>query len=168
MDKFKVYFRRMLEAFPKASFLATSLPYGRYFWSRTAPDELTPTERAIEDFIAAGGEFSRLFFVDDGDLRNSEVLSTLRNQRRIGVRVLVGDSARVPARLQEFFVVDADAAIGWKIDLTPRQTITNFRFTIDRTKLRRYHDRFLELLEHPAVGEWTDDQPAGPNVSAGT
>jgi hypothetical protein len=57
LESYRSYHRRAHEVNPGATFLATSLPYRKWFWMGDY------VERTISSFIATGGTVQRIFFV---------------------------------------------------------------------------------------------------------
>ena len=156
IEKFRYHYGRMLKVFPDAHFLATSLPYQRYFWKRPDSGGRGPFELRMERFIQGGGRFSRIFFLYESDEEDEEVQETLRAQAAIGVNVYTADAEALPRRLLRFFVVDEDRKIGWKTDIDARQRLMNIQFTVSQEKLKSYGRLFEQILGHEKTRRFSD------------
>lgn len=144
VDLFRYFYKRTLEVYPRATFLATSLPYQRYFWKNQ------PIEQAIARFIASGGRMKRIFFIGTPEeLDNNEVKEILSIQCEIGVEVYIADAEAVPAHLRRFFLVEDKGRVAWEVFIGPDNRIVNIVATSDPSATRKYRRMFQELLELP-------------------
>ena len=155
IEKFRYHYGRMLEIFPKAHFLATSLPFQSYFWKRPIGGELSTFELQMRDFIQAGGLFTRIFFLHRGDLQSTEVINVLNAQVDIGVEVYTTDGDSLPRRLLRFFVVDDEQKIGWQADIDAQRQLMNIRFTVLPSRLRDFSQWFKEILRHESTAKYS-------------
>lgn len=128
----------------QTAFLATSLPYQRYFW--VSNEDLTPILKALKSFTQNGGTFRRIFFIDEGDMEKQEVLSILNKQIELGMEVHTVSIDKVPRRLQKYFVVDDEASLAWEASIDTRQRINSMSFTTSRDETEMYRVIFHELM----------------------
>lgn len=106
IDLFRYFYKQTLEAYPHATFQATSLAYQRYFWKNH------PIEQAIARFIAGGGKMERVFLINSPEELNSEeVKEILSTQCAIGVKVYIADIRAVPVHLRRFFLVETEGRL---------------------------------------------------------
>lgn len=146
LESYRSYHRRTLEENPGHTFLATSLPYRKWFWRS---DHL---ERAMGDFIAGGGKIERIFFLPDGDasLAEQEVQDVMSIQSRLGVRVFTLDANRVPADLRRFFFVESGGSFGWEAMRGPDDQVVSLEVTADRNQTAALLARFEQLKKQSA------------------
>jgi hypothetical protein len=147
IDNFRYYYRRTLEEFPKATFLATSLPNSKYFWKN--PD----TEQAIENFINKGGKMKRIFYCtrpfDDLD---DEALHIIQKQINMKVEVYVTSARNVPQYFRgRFFLTEEHGAIAWEVALGSEGEIINFTATTRQDDTNQYVATFKEILKMPTT-----------------
>lgn len=154
-QKFRYHYGRMLENFPDSHFLATSLPYQRYFWSRPSGGGLSPFETQMKRFIDGGGRFTRIFFIHGNEPITEEARDVMSAQVDIGVEVLTADADALPPRLLRFFVIDQDQRIGWQVGIDPVQQLVDIRFTVDDANLKKYYKWFDEIRNHERTRRFT-------------
>ena len=142
IDLFRYFYKRTLEAYPHATFLATSLPYQRYFWKNQ------PMEQAMARFITGGGKIKRVFFISrPEELDDGEVKGILSTQIEIGVETYIADARIVPAHIRRFFVVETRGRIAWEVFIGPDNRIVGVVATSDPLETEKYARMFKELLE---------------------
>jgi hypothetical protein len=142
LDLFRFFYKRTLEAFPHATFLATSLPYQRYFWRNP------PIEDAIARFVADGGKMQRIFLIyDPAELRKSEVKEVMQRQVETGVDVYISDARKIPTNLRRLFVVEEEGRIAWEVNIGPDSRINRVIATSDPASIASYQRTFKELFE---------------------
>jgi hypothetical protein len=139
---FPYYYRRTLDAFPRATFLATSLPYQRFFWKNP---EL---ENAIHSFIENGGKFQRIFFTDEDTDDSDEVTDILNTQCRIGVTVYTINSREADG-LMKLFLIDENERIAWEPYINTNKQIISVTATSDAETIHHYKQLFLQLRALP-------------------
>ena len=146
-DRFVGYYRKLLKLYPGATFHATGLPYKRYFWTAA-------NLKMIEDFIAAGGKFSRIFYLSEGDSENAEVREILEAQCRMGVEVYTCDQREVAPKLKKgrYYVVETKKRIGWELSVDANYRITEITATANEADLSRYLG-FIDELKHSGATE---------------
>lgn len=142
IDLFRYFYKRTLEAYPHATFLATSLPYQRYFWKNQ------PMEQAMARFITSGGKIKRVFFISHPEeLDDGEVKEILSSQVELGVETYIADARVAPAHLRRFFVVETKGRIAWEVFIGPDSRIVSVVATSDSTETEKYARMYKELLE---------------------
>jgi hypothetical protein len=142
VDLFRYFYKRTLERYSRATFLATSLPYQRYFWKNQ------PMEQAIAQFVAGRGTMKRIFFISDPEeLNYEEIKEVLSIQCNIGVEVYITDARKAPPHLSKYFVVDTRERIAWEVFVGPTNEIVNILATSDPKSTKKYLRIFQELLE---------------------
>jgi hypothetical protein len=142
MDLFRYFYKRTLEVYPRTTFLATSLPYQRYFWKNQ------PMEQAIARFINSGGKMKRIFFIaNEEELNNEEVKEILSAQVKLGVDTYIVDIRMVPAQLRRFFLVEAEGKIAWEVFIGPDHRIVRIEATSDPSKTEKFNMIFQDLLK---------------------
>lgn len=150
IDLFRYFYKRTLEAYPRATFLATSLPYSRYFWKNQM------IEQAITRFIAGGGKMKRVFFISrPEELEDNEVKEILSTQVGMGVDVYVADARIVPASLKRFFVVETKGRIAWEVFIGPDERIVTIVATSEPTNVKKYMSMYEELLQLDGTRRYT-------------
>jgi len=150
---FGYFYRKSLEGNPGRHFMATALPYKRYFWKSQ------PALDAIGRFIANGGKMTRIFFLEsEGELSDDEVIEVLSSQVRVGVEVY--NICQAPARLKKYFMVAKDRSIGWETFIGTDQELVSATVTSQPDKILQYLRDFEQLMYLPAtrrfVGEAAD------------
>ena len=146
LEKFKSSFIKALEYKKKQSkdttFFATSLPYRRYFWD----EKTTPMMKAISDFVeSSGNNFERIFFLEEGDSKNKEVIEVLDKQIEFGITtytILIED---IPDELQRYFVVDEMDELAWEATINTKQEINNTKFTTSTNTIKKLKSIYLSL-----------------------
>jgi hypothetical protein len=111
LDLFRYFYRETLKAYPRKTFLATSVPDRKYFWKNDAVEE------KIADFTKHGGTMKRVFFFNrlDGPLTDSHLTEEQREilvrQMEIGVEVYA--TCRAPRDLDVLFFTESTGRIAW-------------------------------------------------------
>jgi hypothetical protein len=112
-SSFRFNFKRMLKAFPRATFLSTSslaTSYLSYLWNDR------DTEVALAHFIREGGKIKQIFFVrSPEEAASAEMQFTLDILKKIGITVRIVNSTRIPSSLKQYFIVESRGKIGWDI-----------------------------------------------------
>lgn len=146
IERFKSSYIKTLELKQesKSTFLATSLPYKRYFWTNS--EDLTPMVKAIDNFTKNGGSFKRIFFYEKGDLEKEEVIAILNKQVDLNIEVILIPIDSVPRRLQKYFVVDDETSFAWEVSIDTRQRINSMAFTTSKNETSKYKSTFHELM----------------------
>ena len=110
--RFRFYFKRTLQAYPKAAFLLTSSLITPYLWDDAE------IEDALASFICAGGRIKQIFFVkSSADLDLQDVQDILTHQRSMGIEVHAVNSTFIPDNFKQYFFVDSRKKIAWKIPI---------------------------------------------------
>ena len=150
VDLHRYFFKKTFEAYPRATFLATSLPYEKFFWKNK------PMEQAMARFIAKGGKIRRIFFIKHQDeLDSQEVKDILTTQCNMGIEVFITDAMHVPSHLTRFFLVDAKGRIAWESFVGADERITNFIATSSSEPIKNYLRMFNELLALSGTERYT-------------
>jgi SAM-dependent methyltransferase len=152
IEMYRGMYKKTLEAYKGAHFLATSIPSEQFFW-RTQ----SSTEQAISAFIKSGGRMSRIFFLSSyDDLRGEEARRILLTQCEAGVQVYTALLAGVPSHLRRFFLVDAEGRIGWEPVRGPDNTINGITMTADAEATTSYLRMFRELMNLDSTKPYMD------------
>jgi len=117
IDEFRLLYKETLKRFPKATFLATSLPSKAYFWRDPTIDA------AIDEFIKSGGQMTRIFFLP-GDAPDTEAVDIMNRQARTGVVVYYIRLADVPTDLHKLYMVDTEGRLAWQASIDAANEIT--------------------------------------------
>jgi hypothetical protein len=141
---FGYFYRKSLEGNPGCHFMATALPYKRYFWKSQ------PALDAIAKFIANRGTMTRIFFLEsEEELCNDEVIEVLSSQARIGVEVYT--LCEVPPRLQKYFMVAKDRSIAWETFIGTGQELVSATVTSQPDRTLEYLRDFDQLMNLPVT-----------------
>lgn len=148
-DRFAAYYKKLLNLYPDATFYATGLPYKRYFWNPA-------NQKMIEKFIKNGGKFLRIFYLKKGDAENEEVKEILDAQYRMGVKVYVCDLDRAANQLKsgQYYIVETQKRIGWKLSVDSDNRITKITATANQEDLSNYLKVIDELKDLDATEEY--------------
>jgi len=107
---FRLNFKHMLRAYPKATLLSTSSLATSYLWNEK------DMEDALARFIHEGGKIKQIFFVrSPEEAASPEMQVTLDLLKKIGITIRIVNSTRIPANLKQYFIVEARRKIGWDI-----------------------------------------------------
>lgn len=140
-DEFRLLYKETLRKFPKAEFCATSVPSKAYFWGDVAMEE------AITKFIKDGGKMKRIFFLKSADDINSqEVKTIILKQLQMGVEVYITNGARIPAELNNLFLVDSQERLAWQVDIDSSHRISRVSATVKPNEIQSYVQNFDNLL----------------------
>lgn len=161
IDLFRYFYKRTLEAYPRATFLATSLPYQKYFWKNQ------PIEQAMARFINGGGKIKRIFFVSrPEELDDNEVREILSTQVGIGIEVYIANAQTAPAHLRRFFFVESKGRIAWEVFIGPDNRIVSVVATSEPSDTEKYARMYKELLELNGTRCYPSKTiPAGENAT---
>ena len=143
VELFRYLYKVTLEKYPNAMFMATSLPYEKYFWRDR------PMEEAIERFIDKGGVMKRIFFLKSMDeLGTEEVAQIISTQCSIGVEVYVAVKSKIPRELRRFFVVDEGRQFAWELEVDQDRDneVTQITATTNQKDIDDYIVSFNRLL----------------------
>lgn len=148
-DRFVGYYKRILNQYSKSVFYATSLPFGRYFWTEA-------NIRMIADFSAGGGKFIRIFYIKQADLENAEVISVLDAHYYAGAEVWLCDLGLIADRLASgrYFSVDSQKRIGWELAVDSEQRITQITGTANKKDLDEFYTIFQEIKDSEATRKY--------------
>lgn len=150
VDLHRYFFKRTLNAYSRAVFFATSLPYERFFWKNK------PMEQAMTNFIARGGKIRRIFFIkNQEELNIQEVRDILYIQYNTGIEVFITDATHVPSHLKRFFLVEAKGRIAWESFIGPGERINNIIATSSPESIKNYLRLFDELLALSGTHRYT-------------
>ena len=140
-DEYRHYYISTLQAFPRATFYATSFLKVSYLWND--PD----VEDAIKEFIQrSGGKLTRIFFVrDSDDLNAPEIQDVLDRLCKIGVEVYWTHSNSVFSDLKKNFLVEANGAIAWETFMYEDLQLGNCVATTNQQETQRYCSIFARL-----------------------
>jgi hypothetical protein len=105
VTRFRFYFVRTLQCYPKSTFLST-VPY---LWKDPIIEE------AVARFIQKGGKIEQVFFVkDDQECSSPPLQAVLDHQEKIGVKVHIVNSIATPGDLKKNFIVESKGKIAWE------------------------------------------------------
>lgn len=141
LELFRYLYKRTLEKYPRATFLATSLPYERFFWRNQMMED------AIRNFIDDGGTMKRIFFIKNlEELNDEEVSQVIAAQCGIGVEVYVTVKDKIPRNLRRIFVVDQEKRIAWEVTVDQDSEITEVTATSNTLFIDEYIQCFETLI----------------------
>jgi hypothetical protein len=141
LELFRYLYKRTLEKYPRATFLATSLPYKRFFWRNPMMED------AIKKFIEDGGTMQRIFFVKSlEELKQEEVKQVIADQCKIGVEVFVTIKDKIPPHLRRIFVVDQEKRIAWEVNVDQDSEIIEVKATTNSVFINEYLRCFETLI----------------------
>ena len=159
VERYRYYYIRMLERFPKVSIAATSLPSSTYFWGNQA------IETAISKFISEGGKFKRIFFLKSwDDLQDTSIRQVLRKQIEIGVETYVVPITAIPAALYVLLVIEEQEKIGWQIYVDADGRIISVTATTNKQQTQKLRATFEQLLQVAETKKLTADDVAELSV----
>jgi hypothetical protein len=136
--RFRFYFIRTLQAYPKATFLST-IPY---LWKDPIIEE------AIARFIQRGGNTVQVFFVKDSQECSSQPLQAiLERQRKIGVQVHIINSTMIPGDLKKNFIAESRGKIAWEAHIHDDGSLGSSTITTNKHLTTSYCRIFEKLRE---------------------
>ncbi len=140
-DEYRNYYISTLQAFPGATFYATSFLKVSYLWNDPV------VEDALKDFIQKnGGKLTRIFFVrDSDDLNAPEIREVLDRLCKIGVEVHWIQSNSVFNDLKRNFLVEANGAIAWETFMYEDLHLGDCVATTNPQETQRYCSIFAKL-----------------------
>ena len=140
-DQYRHYYISTLQAFPGATFYATSFLKVSYLWNDPV------VEDALKDFIQKnGGKLTRIFFVrDSDDLNAPEIQEVLDRLCKIGVEVYWMPSNSVYSDLKRNFLVEANGAIAWETIMYEDLQLGDCIATTNQQETQRYCSIFARL-----------------------
>lgn len=142
-SSFRLNFKRMLKAFPNATFLSTSSLATSYLWNEKDMEE------ALSRFIREGGKIKQIFFVRSAEeAASKEMQVTLNLLKKIGIMVRVVNSATTPAYLKRYFIVESRRKIGWDIPINDQGHVGMSVITANTTATVEYCKMFETLWEN--------------------
>jgi len=142
VNDFSFYFRQLLRAYPRATFLSTSALSVSHLWTNRE------VAQALADFIQAGGRIKQVFFVRDlEDEASVEVRVVLAHLEHIGISVQIADH---PCDLKGFFFVEARRKIAWEIPIDRQGRIGTSVVTADEQTIASYAETFAALWKSDA------------------
>ncbi|WP_298898654.1 hypothetical protein [uncultured Psychroserpens sp.] len=147
LERFKSSYIRTLKykTSKNTTFYATSLPYKRYFWVNN--EDITPIIKGMSDFTKNGdGKFERIFFLENGDIENDEVIDVLNKQIELGIKTYIINIDKVPSKLQKFFVVDGQDELAWEVTIDTKQRINSTTFTTSKSEIERFKAIYSSLI----------------------
>lgn len=152
-DRFVGYYKRILKHYSKSVFYATSLPFGRYFWTES-------NIKMIADFTNGGGKFIRIFYIKQADLENLEVIQVLDAHHNAGAEVWICDLGLIADRLASgrYFAVDSQKRIGWELSVDSEQRITQITGTANKKDLEEFYIIFQEIKDSEATQKYEPKQ----------
>lgn len=152
-SRYRYFYIRTLQCYPKASFLATSFPRATYLWKDLAVEE------AVKAFIRNGGKMTRIFFIRDAhELTSSEVQEVLTRQCKIGVKVYTVYANTVAYDLQKNFLVEAKGRIAWETFMHDNQKLGSCIATADTTETQKYC-QIIKRLQESNIQEYVPLEP---------
>lgn len=141
-SSFRLNFKRMLKAYPNATFLSTSSLATSYLWNEKDMEE------ALARFIREGGRIKQIFFVrGPEEAAKPEVEITLALLKKIGIDVRIVDRLRIPADLKQYFIVESRRKVGWDISVNDQGHGGMSVITAAPTTTSKYHKTFETLWE---------------------
>ena len=151
LERFKSSYIRTLKykKDKNTTFWATSLPYKRYFWLNN--EDITPIIKEMSEFTKTNNEsFERIFFLEDGDLDNQEVIDILNKQLELGIKTYIIPINKVPSKWQKFFVVDDQDELAWEVTIDTKQRISSTKFTTSDSEIKKFKAIYASLkdLDH--------------------
>ena len=138
--RFRFYFQRTLQTYPKATFLLTSSLATSYLW------EDVEIEDALTSFIHAGGKIKQVFFIKGlSELTSQKVQDMLTHQQRIGIEVHIVDSTSIPDNLKQYFLVESRKKIAWEIPVEHAGHVGSSVITANKQATASYSTIFNKL-----------------------
>ena len=151
LELYRALYKRTLDTYKGAHFLATSIPSAKFFWKNQS------TEQAISTFIRSGGKMTRIFFLSSPDeAKHEEARKILLTQCEAGVQVYTSLVSGVPGPLRRFFLVDTEGRIAWEPSRGPDNTITGIVMTADADTTTSYLRLFRELMNLDCTERYVD------------
>lgn len=156
-DSFSNHYRNSLGRHEKANIYATSLPSKEYFWDNDI--EKNSVERGLKNFIENGGNCFRVFLLKhSNEINEPDVKETLEFQKKhLGVNVYTVLKEEVEKKYRnQFFVVFDKCNFAWCVeaDLTNKDNITEFQFTIDKNLTNEFMEVFHNIEKLPTFKKY--------------
>ncbi len=110
MARFRHYYMRTLQSYPRATFLSTNSVSAFSLWTDHA------IEMATTAFIQNGGKMKQIFFVKSMQERSlPETQTMIDHIHQMGIQVCVVNGADTTIDLKKNFMVEAKGKIAWEI-----------------------------------------------------
>lgn len=106
--RFRFYFIRTLQSYPKSTFLSTA----SYLWRDSTIEE------ALARFIQNGGKIEQVLFVKNvQELSSSPIQELIARLKKLGVgiQVHIVNGTTTPGDLKKIFVVESKGKVAWEI-----------------------------------------------------
>lgn len=106
--RFRFYFIRTLQSYPKSTFLSTA----SYLWKDSTIEE------ALARFIQNGGKIEQVLFVKNvQELSSSPIQELIARLKKLGVgiQVHIVNGTTTPGDLKKIFVVESKGKVAWEI-----------------------------------------------------
>ncbi len=141
VTRFRFYFVRTLQCYPKSTFLST-VPY---LWK-------DPTiEDAVARFIQKRGKIEQVFFVkDDQECSSPALRAVLDHQKKIGVQVHIVNGGVTPGDLKKSFIVESRRKIAWEVHVDNDGHIASSTITTNKSLTTSYC-RTIEKLRESSI-----------------
>jgi hypothetical protein len=136
--RFRFYFIRTLQRFPKATFLSTM----SYLWK----DPII--EDAVARFIQNRGKIEQAFFVKDGEELPSPTVQAMADRlKEIGVQVHIVNGTATPGDLKKNFIVESKGRIAWETHVDDDGHVESSTVTTNKHSTASYCRIFEKLRE---------------------
>jgi len=138
--RFRHYYVRTLQLFPKATFLSAFTSITGHLWKDPMIGD------ALAHFIKSGGKMKLVFFLkDEKELDLPEVKAVLTGLQTIGVQVSVVFNTSTPNKLKKNFIVESKGKIGWEMHFDSEGSVTTTSVTTNREQTASYRKTFEKL-----------------------
>ncbi len=136
--RFRFYFIRTLQCFPKATFLSTM----SYLWK----DPII--EDAAARFIQSGGKIEQVFLVKKVEDPCSSTTQTMVDHlQKIGVQVHIVNGTATPGDLKKNFIVESKGRIAWETHVDDDGHVESSTVTTNKHSTASYCRIFEKLRE---------------------
>jgi hypothetical protein len=136
--RFRFYFIRTLQRFPKATFISTM----SYLWK----DPII--EDAVARFIQNRGKIEQAFFVKAGEELPSPAVQAMADRlKEIGVRVHIIYGKTTPGELKKNFIVESKGRIAWETHVDDDGHVESSTVTTNKHSTASYCRIFEKLRE---------------------
>jgi hypothetical protein len=139
-SSFPLYYKRVLDAFPRHEFFAVSLPWARHVWG----DGETIFE-AMKQFTQDGGKIHRVFIVSSVTSLSEEEKQIVNKHLASGVDVWLVKRADIGSDDQRFVLVESGGSFGWEASIGIGDRVTSVRASTDKGETQKWIDVFQHL-----------------------
>lgn len=155
-DAFELAYSKTLEKLQPSKFYATASANKNYFWTKKGKPNST-VEKSVKKFISEGGEMHRIFFVEEEEFKDQDVIDVLNKQIDLGVNVYILSKNDVNDQINEYFGVDENNRICWNVFTDESNYIRRFEYSINEEEAKKNNKRFERLIKNNNIRKYPQD-----------